>query len=94
MTNISGWPALRAIGRKRWNKRVSRAIGYIETLTTFDTLYIGGGNAKYISFDLPTKVQVVSNQAGITGGVKLWGPLLDESFTNQDQAVQGALEKF
>ena len=40
-----GNAALRAVGRKRWNRRVRTAIGFIATLTNFDTLYIGGGNS-------------------------------------------------
>ena len=82
-----GIAALRAIGKKRWNKRVARAIEWIEVLTTFDTLHIGGGNAKAITFQLPAKVRVVSNQAGITGGVRLWDPILDEAFAKQDGAL-------
>ena len=75
-----GVAALKSIGEKRWNKRVEKAIGWIDTLTTFDTLYVGGGNAKHITFNLPLKVQTVSNQAGITGGVRLWDALLDDEF--------------
>ncbi len=67
-----GHAALEAVGRRRWNRRVERAIGYIQTLTGFDALYIGGGNAKYIRFDLPSNAHIVSNEAGITGGVRLW----------------------
>ena len=75
-----GNAALHDAGVKKWNRRVRRAIDQIATLTTFDTLYIGGGNAKLIDFDLPTGVQVVSNDAGITGGVRLWAPQLDDAF--------------
>ncbi|MBV9734465.1 MAG: hypothetical protein JO209_01050, partial [Acidisphaera sp.] len=88
-----GVAALRAVGRKRWNRRVSRAIGFIETLVTYDTLYIGGGNAKYIGFEVPPNVQIVANTAGITGGVKLWDPRLDEAFAEREPAVTEALER-
>lgn len=70
-------------GRKRWSRRVRKAIGCIATLTDFDVLYIGGGNARHIDGDLPAKVQLVSNEAGITGGIKLWGATLDGMFTAQ-----------
>lgn len=75
-----GAKALEAVGRKRWNKRLHRAIGYLGVLVTYDTLYVGGGNAKHIRIDLPPGVQIVSNEAGITGGVRLWDPALDRIF--------------
>jgi len=67
-----GNAAFRAEGRKAWNKRVRRAIDSITTLTTCDTLYIGGGNAKNLQLELPSNVRIVSNEAGITGGIRLW----------------------
>ena len=76
-----GNAALRKVGRKKWNKRLANAIGYLDTLTTYDTLLIGGGNAQVIDFDLPANVRVVSNAAGITGGVKLWDSKMDAAFT-------------
>ena len=68
------------IGNKRWNRRMTKVIPILRTVTTFDTLLIGGGNGKYLEFDLPADVRVVANQAGITGGVKLWDPLMEEFF--------------
>lgn len=88
-----GNAALQAVGKKRWNRRVARAIGFIETLVAYDTLYVGGGNAKSIAFETPPNVQIVSNQAGITGGVKLWDPRLDEAFAEREPAVSEALER-
>jgi polyphosphate glucokinase len=35
-------------------------------------LYIGGGNAKNLQLELPSNVRIVSNEAGITGGIRLW----------------------
>jgi polyphosphate glucokinase len=60
------------IGKKRWNRRVANVIDALQTLTTYDTLLIGGGNAKFLTLDLPDQVRLVPNQAGITGGVRLW----------------------
>jgi polyphosphate glucokinase len=74
-----GNAVLRAIGRKRWNRHVRRAIDNINTLTSCDTLYIGGGNAKYVHLELPATVQIVSNEAGITGGIRLWDTSPDHS---------------
>jgi polyphosphate glucokinase len=75
-----GNAALRAIGRKRWNRRVRTAIGHIATLTNFDALYIGGGNSRHVQGELPEKVRIVSNEAGITGGIRLWDASLDSKF--------------
>jgi len=75
-----GDAVLRAIGRKRWNRRVRNAIGFISTLTNCDTLYIGGGNSRHVKLDLPENVRLVSNEAGITGGIRLWDPKLDDLF--------------
>ena len=43
-------------------------------------LHVGGGNARKTDFELPAQVRVVSNTAGITGGVRLLEPQLDELF--------------
>jgi polyphosphate glucokinase len=37
-------------------------------------MWIGGGNAAHLKFDLPANVAVVSNAAGIEGGARLWHP--------------------
>ncbi len=75
-----GVAALRKVGRSKWNKRLARAIGHLETLIVYDTLLIGGGNAQVIDFDLPPNARIVPNAAGITGGVKLWDKKLDPAF--------------
>jgi polyphosphate glucokinase len=75
-----GNAALRTIGRKRWNRRVRNAVGFIITLTNCDTLYIGGGNSRHVKLELPKNVKLVSNEAGITGGIRLWDAKLDDLF--------------
>ena len=72
--------ALRAVGRKRWNRRVRTAIGFIRTLTDCDILYVGGGNSRHLQGDLPKYVRIASNEAGITGGIRLWDAKLDAMF--------------
>jgi polyphosphate glucokinase len=69
-----GNATLHRIGRKKWNRRLRKAIGFIDTLVTYDTLLIGGGNASAIDFELPPNIRIVPNEAGITGGVRLWAP--------------------
>jgi polyphosphate glucokinase len=59
-------------GRKAWNKRVAKIIDILREVVRFDHLYIGGGNAKDITFPLPPDVTIVSNTDGLTGGIQLW----------------------
>ncbi|GAC1339885.1 MAG: ROK family protein [Beijerinckiaceae bacterium] len=80
LDDFIGNVAYRKISLKHWNRRVQRVLGLLETLVSYDVLYIGGGNAKRISFDLPDNVRIVSNAAGVTGGIKLWDPRLDYAF--------------
>jgi polyphosphate glucokinase len=67
-----GNETLQKIGKRKWNHRLRRAIDALRTLTNFDTLYIGGGNAKKIEFDLPTDVKIIPNENGLRGGAWLW----------------------
>jgi hypothetical protein len=60
------------IGNRRWNKRVARAFHWLEEMVLFDRMYVGGGNARHLALDLGPRVEVVSNTAGITGGIRLW----------------------
>ncbi len=67
-----GKKGLQKHGRKRWNKLVAKAIPQIESLFNYDHLYIGGGNATKIDFDLPKHVTRIPNEDGLLGGVALW----------------------
>ena len=67
-----GSAALEKTGRKKWQRRVMRAIAALEHLFNYDTLYIGGGNARRITFDLPPNVKIIPNVAGLLGGIALW----------------------
>ena len=67
-----GNAALKKVGPAKWNRRVRRAINNLRTLTTFDRLYIGGGNAKFINFPLEADTEIVNNENGIKGGAWLW----------------------
>lgn len=61
------------IGRKRWIARVREAIQDFDEMIVFDRIYVGGGNAKNLEpSDVGPKGQIVSNRAGVIGGVKLW----------------------
>jgi polyphosphate glucokinase len=67
-----GDAARKRIGKKKWNERVRRALDQMRVLINFDKLHIGGGNAKRLTFELDRDMRIVSNRAGILGGVKLW----------------------
>jgi polyphosphate glucokinase len=67
-----GNAARKKVGGKKWNKRVKKAIKTVRALTNFDHLYIGGGNARHVLLELDPDVSVVSNEAGITGGLAIW----------------------
>ena len=67
-----GDKARKKIGKKVWNRRVRRAIETLRALTHFDKLYIGGGNAARINFELEPDVKIISNECGVRGGAWLW----------------------
>jgi polyphosphate glucokinase len=71
-----GEPVRKKIGDKKWNKRVRQMIAYLDTLTMFDHLYIGGGNASRVNRrdlgEVLDRITVVDNSAGILGGIALW----------------------
>jgi polyphosphate glucokinase len=67
-----GDAALKEVGRKKWKRRVLKVIAVLRTLLNFDKLHIGGGNARLLDFKLPRNVDLVSNDKGIIGGVRLW----------------------
>jgi polyphosphate glucokinase len=60
------------IGKKAWNQRVEKALPFLFTLLHYDRLYISGGNAKHIDFELPRGARIVPNISGIKGGAGLW----------------------
>ena len=67
-----GSAALQKTGRKKWQRRVMQAIASLEYLFNYDTLYIGGGNARRLTLDLPPNVKIIPNVAGLLGGIALW----------------------
>lgn len=61
------------IGNKKWRKRVLGIIGKLEPIINYRKLYLGGGNAARLdSSELPANVALVSNAAGMLGGLRLW----------------------
>ena len=78
-----GEAARRKVGSKKWNKRVLELIEVVSDLLNYDVLFLGGGNAARVDAELPRNVMIDSNDAGITGGIRLW----DDAVWN---AVPGA----
>jgi polyphosphate glucokinase len=67
-----GDAAMRLVGKKKWNRRVVKAVGIIDSLVLPDAILVGGGNAKHITDDLGPLVRIVDNTTGLLGGIKLW----------------------
>ncbi len=67
-----GNAARKAVGNQRWEQRVLMAIEAYDQFLFFDRVYLGGGNSAKLVGPLPPKASVVSNTAGITGGLKIW----------------------
>lgn len=67
-----GAEALDRVGKKKWNKRVRQVIDQILPIWNPARLYLGGGNSKHIRFEVPQNVEIISNVAGLLGGIKLW----------------------
>jgi polyphosphate glucokinase len=67
-----GRAALDAVGKKRWNERLQKAIATLSHAFNYDRLYLGGGNAKKIEITLPENIRIVPNVSGLLGGIALW----------------------
>lgn len=67
-----GNAARQAHSSRKWNKRVLKVIEHVYSLLHYDVLYLGGGNAARITVALADNVHIASNDAGITGGIRLW----------------------
>ena len=63
---------LKTIGVARWNRLLRKAIDQLRVVFNFRRLYLGGGNARLVNFSRPRDVSVVSNRAGLLGGIRLW----------------------
>jgi polyphosphate glucokinase len=78
-----GNEARRALGAKKWSRRVSKTVDVVYSLLHYDVLYLGGGNAAHVVLPLPDNVRTGSNDAGITGGIHLWDSDVWESSNNR-----------
>jgi polyphosphate glucokinase len=76
-----GERALEKEGDAKWNDRVKYVISILKTVFNYDTLYIGGGNARKITFKLDDNIKIISNRDGIKGGARLWKDDIREHLT-------------
>jgi polyphosphate glucokinase len=67
-----GAKALRRVGKKKWNRRVVKVVEQIQPIWNPRRIYLGGGNAKHLSIELPGNVTITPNIAGLMGGIVLW----------------------
>jgi polyphosphate glucokinase len=67
-----GRRALERIGKRRWRRRVLRALQQLERAWNYDLVHLGGGNVRHLSGDLPDNVRVFASVQGLAGGVRLW----------------------
>ena len=83
-----GVVALEKIGKRRWRGRVQKMLTQLRVFVNWDTLYIGGGDARLLDMELPKDVQIIDNKAGITGGVRLWDERLNQDFKQHPELPQ------
>ena len=66
----------RTIGDALWSRRIRLMVESLRPVFFWDRLYIGGGNSRRIRTEvlqvIGDDVVIVSNTAGILGGVKAW----------------------
>jgi polyphosphate glucokinase len=67
-----GDSALKRIGRAPWEKRVRDLFDQLRGITNYDRLYVGGGNAKRLRGEMPSRVTRIDSEAGLLGGYRLW----------------------
>jgi len=67
-----GGAAFQKVGKKKWNQRLARVVAQIEPVWNPRRLYLGGGNSRHVTINLPPHVKLASNVAGLLGGIALW----------------------
>jgi polyphosphate glucokinase len=67
-----GDAARRRVGTATWSDRVLLALDTLRALLHYDHAWLGGGNARHLTSALPPDASVVTDDAGLVGGVRLW----------------------
>jgi polyphosphate glucokinase len=87
-----GHAAYVELGLDAWNERAKRVLSAVQALTNVDHLYIGGGNSRRLTFDLPPWASVVPPATGISGGARLWRADMDQWFRHTSDPVGAPTE--
>ncbi|MGE3164865.1 MAG: ROK family protein [Planctomycetota bacterium] len=66
---------LERVGKKQWRENVWEVVASLEPIFNFETLHIGGGNAKKLKGPFPPNVRIFDSAEGLAGGVRLWRDL-------------------
>jgi polyphosphate glucokinase len=67
---------MKRVPLREWRRRVVRTLEDLRTLTLFDRLHLGGGNARFVR--LPARhrdVRIIGNEGALLGAVRLWEPI-------------------
>jgi polyphosphate glucokinase len=73
-----GQKELDKVGKAKWNKRMKKVLQVLKEVFNYDQLYISGGNADKLNFELDKNIKIGTNKDGIKGGARLW-------LSNQEQ---------
>jgi predicted NBD/HSP70 family sugar kinase len=71
--DYAGLRGLEGMGRKKWQKHVTRIVNNFREVLGADFVVLGGGNAKKLKA-LPPKCKLGDNSNAIKGGLRLWQP--------------------
>jgi polyphosphate glucokinase len=82
-----GQAAMVGVGLTEWNQRVHETVETVISLTSCETLYIGGGNSRHLAEPYPVRSRIVGNRAGLGGAVRMWDSALDELFVGEPHAL-------
>lgn len=67
-----GLRGLERLGRKKWQRHVTRVTKELKEALSADYVVLGGGNAKKLK-KLPPDTRLGNNQNAFLGGLRLWG---------------------
>lgn len=69
--DYTGLRGLEQMGRKKWQKHVTRIVNHFREVLGADFVVLGGGNAKKLK-SLPPKCRLGDNSNAIKGGLRMW----------------------
>lgn len=67
-----GNPALKQVGLEEWNRLLSLALINLQAMFNYESCYLGGGNSRMVTLELPANVRITANVNGVLGGFRLW----------------------